>query len=96
MINVTLKIIPMITSNIQLYKLFSVHANSDLFTADVLLVLSKCSLVTQKIIILLILYITCKNPPKFGWMSLSEPYCWTSKFESSHFSSVNATIQQNV
>ena len=66
----------MITSNIQLYKLFSVHANSYLFTADVLLVLSKCSLVTQKIIIpvLLILYITCKNPPKFGWMPLSEPY----------------------
>lgn len=56
MINVTLKIIPMITSNIQLYKLFSVHANSDLFTADVLLVLSKCSLVTQKIIILFVHY----------------------------------------
>ena len=34
---------------------------------DVLLVLSKCSLVTQKIIILLILYITCKNPPKI-WL----------------------------
>ena len=46
----------MITSNIQLYKLFSVHANSDLFTADVLLVLSKCSLVTQKIIILFVHY----------------------------------------
>ena len=56
MINVTLKIIPMITSNIQLYKLFSVHANNDLFTADVLLVLSKCSLVTQKIIILFVHY----------------------------------------
>ena len=58
----------MITSNIQLYKLFSVHTNSDLFTADVLLVLSKCSLVTQKIIILLILYITCKNPPTKIWL----------------------------
>ena len=92
MINVTIKIIN--TNDNQQYSFinFSVSMQTMicLQLMDVLLVLSKCSLVTQKIIIPFVHYMQ-KYPPKFGWMP--QPYCWTSKFESSHFSSVNETIQ---